>query len=326
MPKKDFAFLFYVNDWAGGTQWMSRLQRGGYLDLLLYQVNNHKISFDEIKQILGDDFERCWDKLSSKFIKDDNGFYYNKKMSEVIELRSKFTESRRNNRNQLNNDSLFVYLMKNNENGYIKIGSSVSPEKRFLDLKRKYPQLELLYSFGKTPQTTEKKLHDEFKEYCIYNEFYKLNQKQIKYILSYAEDELKLQVIKHKIEQVYNHLSKQVGNENEKESVIENEKKMVGEVEFDNFRKLYPGTKRGNETEFTNFTKKHEDWKAVLNDLSPALNKQIAWRKEAGLTQQFVPQWANLQTWINQRRWEEEMGKIAIQSQPGRSGPTIRMI
>ena len=96
--------------------------------------------------------------------------------------------------------------------------------------------------------------------------------------------------------------------------------------EFDNFRKLYPGTKRGNETEFTNFIKKHEDWKVVLNYLLPALNKQIAWRKEAGLTQQFVPQWANLQTWINQRRWEEEMGKIAIQSQPGRSGPTIRMI
>ena len=127
----------------------------------------------------------------------------------------------------------------------------------------------------------------------------------------------------------------QGAKDKDKDKDMDKEKGLLGETEklkkypipalseFDNFRKLYPGTKRGNETEFTNFTKKHEDWKAVLNDLLPALNKQIAWRKEAGLTQQFVPQWANLQTWINQRKWEEEMGKKAIQSQPGRSGQQV---
>lgn len=94
---KDFAFLFYINDWAGGTQWMSRLQRGAYLDLLIYQVNNTSFSHDELMTILGEDFEKVWPALKSKFILID-GKYFNEKMKSVIELRSQFTESRRNNR------------------------------------------------------------------------------------------------------------------------------------------------------------------------------------------------------------------------------------
>jgi hypothetical protein len=93
----EFAFLFYVNDWAGGTQWLTRLQRGGYLDLLLYQVNNTCFSLEEIKKILGNDFDNIWTSISCKFI-EENGKFYNKKMREVLEARFKFTDSRRNNR------------------------------------------------------------------------------------------------------------------------------------------------------------------------------------------------------------------------------------
>lgn len=94
---KDPAFLFYVNDWAGGTQWMTRLQRGAYLDLLLYQVNNTSISLEEVKSILGDDFGECWPIISRKFT-EENGFFYNKKMRETLEARARFSASRAKNR------------------------------------------------------------------------------------------------------------------------------------------------------------------------------------------------------------------------------------
>lgn len=75
---------------------------------------------------------------------------------------------------------------------------------------------------------------------------------------------------------------------------------------FDQFRKLFGGTKRGNETEFLNFKKKHKDWNDVLPKLPEIILTQIENRKQKELKRMFVPQWKNLQTWINQRCWEEE--------------------
>lgn len=76
---------------------------------------------------------------------------------------------------------------------------------------------------------------------------------------------------------------------------------------FDIFRKSYKGTKNGNQTEFDNFKKKHKDWKEVLPDLSALLGCIVNQREAARVANQFVPQWKNLSTWINQRCWEEEV-------------------
>lgn len=78
---------------------------------------------------------------------------------------------------------------------------------------------------------------------------------------------------------------------------------------FDTFRKKYQGTKLGNETEFKNF-KKHSDWKIVLPNLITALNSQISNRDKKKQNNQFVPEWKNLKTWINQRCWEEDLEPI----------------
>ena len=79
---------------------------------------------------------------------------------------------------------------------------------------------------------------------------------------------------------------------------------------FENFRKAYPGKKRGLETEFKNF-QKHKDWKLTIDCLFENLGAQISDRKIRKQRGQFVPQWKNLQTWINQRCWEEESGADA---------------
>lgn len=81
---------------------------------------------------------------------------------------------------------------------------------------------------------------------------------------------------------------------------------------FNEFRKKYPGTKRGNDIEFANFIKKHRDWREVLPLLETKLDYQISAkqvRKDRGL---FVPEWKNLQTWINNRCWEEEINTDEI--------------
>ena len=99
--------------------------------------------------------------------------------------------------------------------------------------------------------------------------------------------------------------------ENENENVIKDKKEDIkqpteSEIVFDEFRKKYPGTKRGNSTEYENFCKKHRDHSTVLPLLLPALINQSAWRLEMSGKGKFVPEWKNLQTWINQRCWEME--------------------
>lgn len=93
---------------------------------------------------------------------------------------------------------------------------------------------------------------------------------------------------------------------NNKKDIYVNSDKLAKEKEvFNNFRKAYPGTKRGNDIEFENFIKKHKDWRDVLPILMERLNYQKegrSIRKQKGL---FVPEWKNLKTWINQRAWEE---------------------
>jgi hypothetical protein len=84
---------------------------------------------------------------------------------------------------------------------------------------------------------------------------------------------------------------------------------------FDEFRKLYQGTKKGLNTEFETF-KKHKDYKECINLLLPALQKEIEYKQTKKNKGEFVPEWKNLQTWINQRCWEQEFEVIKQQDLP----------
>jgi uncharacterized protein YdaU (DUF1376 family) len=94
---------------------------------------------------------------------------------------------------------------------------------------------------------------------------------------------------------------KSIANADANEDIVFNIKEL--EEKFENFRKQYQGKKLGLEKEFENFKKKHKDWKDVIDKLEPALTAEIEWRKnKVG----FVPEWKNLQTWLNKRCWEQE--------------------
>ena len=79
---------------------------------------------------------------------------------------------------------------------------------------------------------------------------------------------------------------------------------------FENFRKLYPGKKRGLDTEYKNFKGKHSDWKDVVYILYTSLEQQITQKKKDKADNKFVPEWPHLQTYINNRRWEEVDGSV----------------
>jgi len=103
-------------------------------------------------------------------------------------------------------------------------------------------------------------------------------------------------------------------NKKRKEENREDKKRIDKSIEedketFDIFRKAYLGNRKGIDTEFDNFKKKHKDWKQVLPELKDLLTCQINQRETLRKSGQFVPEWKHLSTWINNRCWEEEYQK-----------------
>lgn len=76
---------------------------------------------------------------------------------------------------------------------------------------------------------------------------------------------------------------------------------------FEEFRKAYQGTKRGQSEELKNL-KKHKDWKEVIPELLPNYQKQQQALTEKRNKNEFVPPPKNLKTYINQRCWTEVIG------------------
>lgn len=96
---------------------------------------------------------------------------------------------------------------------------------------------------------------------------------------------------------------------------IDKDKKEEYILLFDKARELYPGTKKGNQTEFENFVKKHSDWDDIISLIFIAINNQKTWKEEMKKAEMFVPEWKHFQTWINQRCWEEEKPVIIDKKQ-----------
>jgi hypothetical protein len=93
---KDPAFLFYPNDYLGGTMGMTFEMKGAYIDLLIFQFNNHHFTEAQAKQVLSICFASVWEVLKNKF-KKDGEFYFNERLRTEVDKRKAYTESRRIN-------------------------------------------------------------------------------------------------------------------------------------------------------------------------------------------------------------------------------------
>lgn len=100
------------------------------------------------------------------------------------------------------------------------------------------------------------------------------------------------------------------------------------EAEFERFRSLYPGNKRGMAIEFGNLKKKYpKKWREIIPMLVPAVEKLLAYYKAAteankAGAQIFLPHFAYLQTWINNARWTDEYPAIEAPTSPGEASPS----
>jgi len=91
---KDPAFLFYPNDWLGGTIGMTFEEKGAYMDLLMMQFNRGHMTGHMAGHVVG----QLWDKIKDKFLIDDEGLYYNERLEEELNKRQAYIQSRFNNK------------------------------------------------------------------------------------------------------------------------------------------------------------------------------------------------------------------------------------
>lgn len=111
------------------------------------------------------------------------------------------------------------------------------------------------------------------------------------------------------IEGLFSPIGKGIGKGNGSGKVERGVGETEIEAQFENFRIAYPGTKRGLKTELDDFKKKHKDWREVIPILQQALEKLIARSQASKASNTFFPDFANLSTYLNQRRWEAEFSE-----------------
>jgi len=106
---RDPAFLFYYRDFKSATESMTNTARGAYIQLLCHQAEKGYITDNDMKKICSDiDFvnmkiivdEKTYLQVKEKFMETEpeSGRFINVRLSEEIEKRVKYSESRRKNR------------------------------------------------------------------------------------------------------------------------------------------------------------------------------------------------------------------------------------
>jgi hypothetical protein len=91
---KDPAVLFYTSDFYTGTAFMSNEQVGKYIRLLCLQHQHGRLKDEHMLNIC-----QSYDKdIYSKFIKDENGLFYNERLEIEAIKRKAYCEGRRLNK------------------------------------------------------------------------------------------------------------------------------------------------------------------------------------------------------------------------------------
>lgn len=134
---KDPAFLFYSSDFLVGTMLMSNEEVGKYIRLmcLAHQKGGYLTKEDMFKICDTSDLD-----IINKFKVDGQGVYYNERLLSEITKRSKYSESRRNNRINKKEEKEETYdlHMSNTSNTY-----DIHMENENVNINNKYNSLSL---------------------------------------------------------------------------------------------------------------------------------------------------------------------------------------
>lgn len=113
---KNPAVLLYTSDFITGTLFMSNEEVGAYIRILCMQHQKGHLSKQEILQICKS--ENIFNSVMIHFTEDANGLYFNERMDQEKEKRTKYSESRANNRKK--KEKTYEKDMKNISKTYEK--------------------------------------------------------------------------------------------------------------------------------------------------------------------------------------------------------------
>ena len=177
---KDPAVLFYTSDFLSGTMLMRNDQVGKYIKLLCIQHQQGHLSEEDMLEICGTYDERIF----SKFVKDENGLYYNVRMDIEANKRKKYIESRSNNRKGTKSEDMKEHMnedMKNhmtshmeNENINENINKDINIIKDIID----YLNIILNTKYRYSTQAIQKHIKARLNEGFIYDDFVKVIDKK----------------------------------------------------------------------------------------------------------------------------------------------------
>lgn len=188
---KDPAFLFYPGDWLGGTIGMTHKQKGCYIDLLILQFNHgpftEKMAINVLRECADE-----WEELKIKFRLID-GKYINDRLEFEKNKRIAYTESRRSSRKKSNEDSVRIYIVRDNVRGMYKIGSSVNPLRRYNELSnqaspaimmdiQKNRDISLVWYSEIVERSLEALIHRKFENKRVLGEWFNLVKEDIKWL------------------------------------------------------------------------------------------------------------------------------------------------
>ena len=92
--RRDPAFLFYPGDASEDTQFMNRLERGCYFDILKAHKKFRRFTLPLIKKVLGADFNTCWPAIESVLKKEGDNYFIGW-VDEAIENRAAHAEKQK---------------------------------------------------------------------------------------------------------------------------------------------------------------------------------------------------------------------------------------
>lgn len=76
MAKSDFCFTFYDGDAARDVSHMNRIERGGYFDIIISQRKFGHLTKDQLKKILGKDFDEIFPAIELVLNVSEEGLFF----------------------------------------------------------------------------------------------------------------------------------------------------------------------------------------------------------------------------------------------------------
>lgn len=147
---KDPAFLFYPGDASNDTQFMNRLERGAYFDLMKAHrlFGSRGLTAAQVRHVLGNDFEGTWEAMKV-VMSQENDLFFIPWVRESIEKREEFSkrQSERALKPRLNHGNA-VAVPCENENENERKGKGVKG-KRGLPVPKDFVPTEEMTKWAK---------------------------------------------------------------------------------------------------------------------------------------------------------------------------------